>query len=183
MAGFDINSDLLCNTSNSPYKLKNPLYSIVDSSAFLEPVTVQMFKDFAGIDYASDDSYIFQMLKSARIQSEGYLQRALGVRTIRFRAIECPDYYYLSWGEIDESSVIGAYTLHGDQLVEGGKNIDITYTSTDGLVNEETQQGVLILALQLYDRRERFLSRVRETGAQIDLWKEKLNPYKKIQFP
>jgi len=183
MAGFDINSDLLCNTSNPPYKLKSPLYTVVDINSFVEPVTLQEFKDFAGIDYASDDSLITPILKAARVQSENYLQRSLGVRTVRFRAIECPEYYYLSWGVIDDSTVIGDYTLHGDQLIEGGLNVDITYTSTDELVNEQTKQAVLILALQLYDRRERFLSRVRETGPQIDLWKEKLNPYKKIQFP
>jgi hypothetical protein len=183
MAGFDINSDLLCNTSNNPYKLKNPLYKVVDESDFVEPVTIQELKEFAGIDYASDDLLLAQILKSARIQSESYLQRSLGIRTVRFRALECPEYYYLSWGLIDDATVVGDYTLFGDQLVEGGKDIDITYTSTDELVNDETKQGILILGLQLYDKRERFLSRVRETGAQIDLWKEKLNPYRKIQYP
>ena len=182
MARFDENLDILgcASAYSSSLKLKRPLYTVVDSSNFVEPITLDEFKAFASIDFDTDDLLIDNFMRAARVQSEAYLQRSLGVRTVRFRALECPNNYYLSWGMLDESSVIGDYEVVGDYLVTGGKDIDITYTSTDELVNEETKQGVLILALQLYDNRDRFLSRERETGDLVDLWKEKLKPYKKM---
>ena len=174
------NSDLLCGNTQTPYKLKRPLYTVLDVANFVEPVTVDEFKEFASIDFDTDDLQISQFITASRIQCESFLQRSLGERTVRFRALECPHNYFLSWGEVDEPTVIGDYEVVGDYLVKGGKSIDLIFTSTDGLVNEQTKQGVLILALQLYDKRDRFLSRERETGELVDLWREKLKPYKKM---
>ena len=154
------NSDLLCNPMQTPYKLKRPIYKFSNEDCE-EPVTVQEFKEFASIDFATDDLQIMHFIKSARIQSERFLQRSLIKRGVVFSALECPDDYYLSWGPVDQ----GNPEIIGDYLVKGGKDVAVGFESTRELaLNPQVQEGVLILALSLYDNRNRILSRERETG-------------------
>jgi hypothetical protein len=178
---YDQNVDLLA-LSRVPLKLKGIFYSFTDESEYIEPVTLDDFKEYAGIDWQIDDFTAGRLLKSARVHSEKYLKKSLGKRTVLFKALECFENYPLSWVPVDEVVTTG-FTVFGDLLVEGGKNIEVEFITNDSLVSDDIREAIMMKAMDSFNNRERVLSRYRETGQMVDRWKDLLNPYRKIMFP
>jgi hypothetical protein len=181
MANFDINCDVL-EVSSAPLKTLGIGYRTLDETNYVEPVTVEEFKLFAGIDFDTDDTLVAQMVKMARIQTEQYLKKSLGIRTVVFSAISCRKEFRLDWLPYESVTTAG-FTIKGGYLMEGGENIAVEYITNADLVSEDIKMAIMIRALDTYQDRDRYKSRYRETGAVIDRWKELLYPYKKIQFP
>lgn len=181
MANFDTNEDILF-TPSFEYKNLGFGYQIVDESDYIEPVGIQDFKEFADIDYSVDDNFLAPVLKSARIQTERLLKRSLGVRRVKFSAIECKPYTRLQWAPVETVHTAG-YTVKNEYLIEGGENVEVEFTTNASLVNDDIKMAILFLATDLYNNRDRFLSRYRETGQLVDKWKDILKPYRQMQFP
>jgi hypothetical protein len=181
MARFDENEDVLF-TPSVEYKNMGFMYEIVDESDYIEPVTTQEFKDFADIDYSTDDKMLLPMLKRARLQTERFLKRSLGVRTVRFSAIECKPYTRLQWVPVD-SVITSGVIIKNEYLVEGGKDIEVEFITNASFMNQDIKFAILTLATDIYSNRDRFLSRYRETGQLVDKWKDALKPYRQLVFP
>lgn len=181
MANFDTNEDVLF-TPSFEYKNLGFWYQTISESDYIEPVTTQDFKDFADIDYNTDDKMLLPMLKSSRMQTEKLLKRSLGIRTVRFSAIECKPYTRLQWTPVQTVNTAG-FTVKNEYLVEGGKDIAVEFTTNASFMNEDIRFAILILATDLYNNRDRFLSRYRETGQLVDKWKDMLKPYRQMLFP
>ncbi len=159
---YDQNVDLLA-LSRVPLKLKGIFYSFTDESEYIEPVTLDDFKEYAGIDWQIDDFTAGRLLKSARVQTEKYLKKSLGKRTVLFKAQECFENYPLSWVPV-ENVVTSGFTVFGDLLVEGGKNIEVEFITNDSLVSDDIREAIMMKAMDSFNNRERVLSRYRETG-------------------
>ncbi len=181
MADFDTNCDVL-EVASAPLKSVGLSYTTLSEASYVEPVSVSEFKSFAGIDFDTDDSLITSFVKMARIQSEQYLKKSLGVRTVKFSAISCRKEFRLDWLPLGTVLTAG-FTVENGYLMEGGENIEVEYTTTADLVSEDIKIAIMVRALDTYQERERYKSRYRETGSVIDRWKELLFPYKKIHFP
>jgi hypothetical protein len=178
---YDQNVDLLA-LSRVPLKLKGIFYSFTDESEYIEPVTLDDFKEYAGIDWQIDDFTAGRLLKSARVQTEKYLKKSLGKRTVLFKAQECFENYPLSWVPV-ENVVTSGFTVFGDLLVEGGKNIEVEFITNDSLVSDDIREAIMMKAMDSFNNRERVLSRYRETGQIVDRWKDLIRPYRKLMFP
>lgn len=181
MADFDTNCDVLEVTS-APLKSIGLSYTTLSESDYVEPVGVSEFKQFAGIDFDTDDTLVATLVKMARIQTEQYLKKSLGIRTVRFSAISCKKEFRLDWLPSDEVLTAG-FTIENGYLLEGGENIVVEYVTNASLLSDDIKIAIMIRALETYQDRDRYKSRVRETGSAIDRWKEILFPYKKIHFP
>lgn len=178
---YDQNVDILYS-AREPYKLKGISYSFIDESEYCEPVTLDEFKDYAGIDWQIDDFLVSKLLTSARVTTEKYLNKSLGVRTVRFKAQECYENYALSWVPVEEVITEG-FTVFSDLLVEGGENIQVDFKTNASLVNEAIKEAIMMKAMDSYNNRTRYLSRYRETGQLVDRWKELLKDYRKPVYP
>lgn len=181
MADFDTNCDVL-EVASAPLKSIGLSYTTLSEVDYVEPVGVSEFKQFAGIDFDTDDTLVSSFVKMARIQTEQYLKKSLGVRTVRFSAISCQKEFRLDWLPLG-SIITAGFTIDNGYLLEGGENIVVDYISSADLVSEDIKIAIMIRAFETYQDRNRYKSRVRETGSAIDRWKEILFPYKKIKFP
>lgn len=181
MANFDTNQDVLF-TQSFEYKNLGFWYQTIDESDYVEPVGIQDFKEFADIDYSVDDNLLLPVLKAARIQTERLIKRSLGIRTVKFSAIECKPYTRLQWGPA-QTVITAGYTIKNEYLVEGGKDVEVTFVTNASFMNEDIKIAILMLATDLYNNRDRFLSRYRETGKLVDNWKDILKPYRQMLFP
>ncbi len=178
---YDQNVDLLLLT-RVPLTLKGLSYSFVDESDFEEPVKLDDFKDYAGIDWQIDDFTVNRLLTSARVATENYLNKSLGVRTVRFKAIECYENYALKWVPVEQVLTEG-FTVESGILLEGGKNISVEFVTNASLVADDIREAICLKAMESFNNRNRFLSRYRETGPVVDKWKELLKPYRKMVYP
>lgn len=178
---YDQNADILYS-AREPYKLKGISYKFTDESNFVEPVSLDEMKEYAGIDWQIDDNLVSSLIKSARQATERYLNKSLGVRTVLFKAQECYENYALSWVPVEQVLTSG-FTVFSDLLVEGGENISVEFITNASLVNEDIKEAIMMKATDSYNNRTRYLSRYRETGKLVDRWKELLNPYRKVVYP
>jgi hypothetical protein len=179
MAGYEFNEDMLGDIL-PVYEYQGATgvqVTFTSEANYVEPYNVEDFKDYARIDFDTDDNLIALFLKSARINIEQYLQKSLGVRTIRLLALHLPKNYKLPYGPIQSITTAG-YTLFGDLLKEDGKDIDITYITNASLVNDAITQAIYRQAYHYYEYRE-------ESSKPNLLNEVKLlvNPYKRIVFP
>lgn len=162
----------------SHYRLIGIRYLFTDETSYVEPVTLEEMKQYGYIDFATDDTLLgTHFIKSARQQSEKYLQKSLGIRTVRFTALECPDKQKLMWGPIAPDQDL----FNGDILIDGGFDIDVSYTTDASLVNEDIKGAIMSQAFYLYQNRDRF----RQDSSIVnihDSFKEKLNPYRNISW-
>src|SRR5690606_13496610 len=144
---------------------------------FVEPVTVEEFKQYAYIDFATDDTLISQIIKQARQQAETHLQKSLGVKTIQMTALECPDNFHVAHGPVATDA-----RFSGDILKEGGFDISITYVTDASLVNEDIKFAIMAQAFYIYQNRDRFRADS-IVGNVHDGFKEKLAPYRNVTWP
>lgn len=181
MANFDSNEDILF-TPSFEYKNLGFWYETVSETEYVEPVSLADLKSFADVDYSADDTILTAILKRSRIQTEKFLKRSLGIRTVKFSAIECKPYTRLQWTPVAEVLTAG-YTVKNEYLVEGGKDVEVEFKTDASFMNDDIKFAILILATDLYNNRERFLSRYRETGQLVDKWRDALKPYRQLIFP
>lgn len=182
---YEENLDILASGTTGKYKTKGLSYSFSESS-YVEPVTTQDFKDYAGIDYSSDDALIYQFLTAARNATEKHLQKSLGVREVRVTALEYSDNFMLRYTPV-ESFVSGnenlEFSADNQIILKGGTNLDLRFLTDDSFMNPDIETAIMMLALNYYDERGRYLSRFRETGELVDKWKIALRPYKLPLYP
>lgn len=178
MANYDKNEDYI--EPVKPKTLRGISYTIISEASFVEPVTVAEFKLYAFIDFATDDTEIASLIKSSRQQAERYLQKSLGVKTIQFKALECPENYHLLYGPVDTISTAG-FTNFGDLLIDGGDKITVEYTTTAGAVNEDIKEAIMAQAYYRYENRSRFMDQ--SIVNLQDAFKEKLKPYRNVTWP
>ena len=180
MAEFNKNCDQIYGDWNLPrydtYPVVSGLqYRFKSEINYIEPVTLQDFKDHAYIDTDTDDNLLALYLKAARIDVENYLQKSLGIRTITLLAQRLPKNYRLPWGPVE--SIEGTdFTLFGDILKEGGTNVTIEYTTNASLVNDSIKQAIYKRAFDYYENRG-------SAGPMPDIVKLILNPYRRVVFP
>lgn len=154
-------------------------YSVVDDLD-MEPITLEFFKDHARIDFDCDDHLILSYLKAARQYLERWAQLSFGIKTMKLTALELPDNYRLMFGKVD-TVITAGYTNVGDILKEGGKDIDIEFTTLDW-IDETIGTAICRYAAGLYINRETTDSKMSSQGL-IDQSKEMLRPYMNIIFP
>lgn len=184
MANYDKNEDYPYLYPGFPVKgkrLVSASYKVISETSFVEPVTVDEFKSYAFIDFDTDDTAIADIIKSSRIQAEQYLQKSLGVKTIEFKAFECPENYKLLWGPVDEILTTG-FTEFNGLLLEGGDKITVQFTTTADAVNQDVKEAIMSQTYYRYENRSRFLEGQSVVNIQ-DAFKEKLNPYRNISWP
>jgi hypothetical protein len=153
---FDKNIDQLCNPLFPVYersRVSGLQLSIINESEYVDPWDLDDFKDHAKIDFATDDNLLELYLKAARIDVEQYLQRSLGVRTFNLLAMTLPKNYRLPFGPIAEIFTTG-FTLFGDILKEGGKDINIEYSTNASLVNDSIIEAIYKQAFNYYENRD-----------------------------
>lgn len=177
---FDKNFDQIFGDWNLPrydtYPVLSGLqYSFTDELEYVEPYSLEEFKDHAYIDADTDDNLLQLYLKAARIDVENYLQKSLGVRTITLLAQRLPKNYRLPWGPV-ESIATADFTLFGDILLEGGENVTIEYTTNASLVNDSIKQAIYKRAFDYYENRG-------SAGPMPDIVKLILAPYRSVKFP
>ena len=171
------NADKLCHDFPRHRRLRGISYKIVSEADFVEPVTVEEFKQYAYIDFATDDTLIAQIVKQARQQAETYLQKSLGVKTIQMTALECPDNFHVHYGPVATDT-----SFTGDILKEGGFDLSITYETDASLVNEDIKFAIMGQAFYIYQNRDRFKQDSSVVNVH-DGFKEKLAPYRNVTWP
>lgn len=171
------NDDKLCHDYPRHRRLRGISYRVLSEADFVEPVTVEEFKQYAYIDFATDDTLIAKIVKQARQQTETYLQKSLGVKTIRMTALECPDNFHVHYGPVATDD-----RFTGDILKEGGFDISITYETDASLVNEDIKFAIMGQAFYIYQNRDRFKQDSSIVNVH-DGFKEKLAPYRNVTWP
>ena len=153
---FDKNIDQLCNPLFPIYtrdRVTGLQVTIADESQYVEPWSLDDFKDHAKIDFSTDDNLLPLYLKASTIDVENYLQKSLGVRTYNLLALYLPKNFKLPFGPVQEILTEG-YTLFGDILKEGGKDITIQYVTNASLVNDSIKQAIYKQAFNYYENRD-----------------------------
>lgn len=178
---YDQNADIL-HYARTPHKLKGIQYKFTDETNYCEPVSLDEFKDYAGIDWQIDDFLVSKLLTSARVATEKYLLKSLGVRTVLFTAQECYENYPLSWVPVEEVVTPG-FSVFSNLLVEGGKDIEVEFITNASFVDETIKEAIMMKAMDSFNNRGRYLTRYRETGELVDRWKDLLRPYRKMVYP
>ena len=148
-----------------------------DDTNYVEPVTVEEFKDYASIDDSTDDLLIGTFVKSARRHVENYLQKSLGVRLVKFTALYVADNFPLMYGDYDENEA-----LFNNTLLKGGSEFSITLSTNANALTDEIKNAIMMQALHLYTNRERLLAEG-NTSTYFDGFKLMLQPYKNIVWP
>lgn len=171
------NADKLCHEYPRHRRLRGVSYKVISEADFVEPVTVDEFKAYAYIDFATDDKLIGQIIKQARQQAETYLQKSLGVKTIQMTALECPDNFHVHYGPVATDS-----RFTGDILKEGGFDLSITFETDESLVNEDIKFAIMGQAFYIYQNRDRFKQDSSVVNVH-DGFKEKLAPYRNVTWP
>ena len=155
MADFDKNCDQL-NSLFPVYersRVSGLQLTIINESEYVDPWDLDDFKDHAKIDFATDDNLLELYLKAATIDVEQYLQRSLGVRTFNLLALTLPKNYRLPFGPVAEIFTAG-FTLFGDILKEGGKDVNIEYSTNASLVNDSIIEAIYKQAFNYYENRD-----------------------------
>jgi len=182
MADYYLNSDFTDSTGLPVYEkagTQGLQVSFVSETDYIEPWTLSEFKEFARIDFDTDDNLLTLFLKSARIDIEQYLQKSLGIRTILLSALKLPKNFNLPFGPVASISTTG-FTKVGDILKEGGEDLEVTYVTNASQCNETIRMAIYRQALNYYENRDRF-SQLQ--GTILDEVKLALYGFKRIQFP
>lgn len=167
------NSDYYdCSTTDEPL-LYGIQYRVVTDLA-VEPIDVTFFKQHARIDFDTDDTLCEAYIKAARIELEQWSQLSFGVKTIGLTALYLPKNYSLVYGPVNTITTSG-FTNVGNILKEGGKDIDIEFTTlATYFTNSMVKVAIARYAAGLYVSREnvvdtQFASQVRQDEAKLML--------------
>ena len=172
---YEENEDLIGYDPIENYTPEGISYSFSQEDLTTEPVTVLEFKNYADIDFATDDNNLGLFIRSAREQAEEYCQRSFILRTVTFRALKCPTKWPLNFGPVGTVTTSG-FTNFGDILIEGGNKITVVFR-TAPFVNYDIKVAIMAQALYLYLNRERF-SEI--PGSYNDVFVSKLKKYRNV---
>ena len=175
---FDTNSDYYTRTTTYPV-IHGVQYRVIDDLVD-EPVDFDFFKLHARIDFDDDDSVIENYIRAARIYLEQWSQLSFGVKKIRLTALYLPPNYKLMYGYVDTILTEG-YTNIGDIFKEGGKDIDLTYTTT-GVVNDDIKIAICRLAASYYVDRESKVETKFASTSTVNEAIEMVRPYANITW-
>ena len=176
------NFDHIDRCHHHPNRVSGLQVKFIDESDYIDPYDIEDFKDFARIDYDTDDALLNTLLKSATTEIERYLQKSLGIRTIRLTAINLPKDYVLPYGPVSEILTDG-FTHVGDIMKEGGEDITVDYLTDASIVNATVIHAIYRQAYSAYENREKYLDGNREIGMIVNEVKMMLQPYKRMIFP
>lgn len=143
-----------------------------------EPVDIDFFKEHARIDFDTDDNLVAVYLKSARQFLEQWSQLSFGIKTIGLTALTLPKNYKLMYGKVDTILTSG-FTNVGDILKEGGRDIDIEFTTKDW-IDDVVKVAVCRYAAGLYVFRENIVETKYVAQVGMDEAKRMLEPYMNI---
>ncbi len=175
---YYLNVDKLgCYDSYHKLSASGIQYSVITDLS-TEPVTLDLFKQHARIDFDTDDTLSAVYLKAARQELEQWTQLSFGVKTIGLTALSLPTNYKLMFGKVDEVTTEN-FTNKGDILKEGGTDIDIEYT-TIGTINDAIRIAICRYAAGLYIFRENVVESKYRAEGLMDEAKTMLNPYRNI---
>lgn len=172
MAGFEYNSDYY-DCQNRDLYPDGVQYTVI-TDLDEEPVTLEFFKLHARIDFDTDDSLCEAYIKAARIELEEWSQLSFGVKTIGLTAFTLPKKYKLMYGKVDTVTTSG-FTNIGDILIEGGRDIDIEFTTKDW-VTDLIRIAICRYASGLYINRENIVDTKFSGQALQDVAKDMLKP-------
>jgi len=175
---FDTNSDYYTRHECAP-KIHGVQYRVITDLAS-EPVSVDFFKEHARIDFDTDDTLVEIYIKAARIFLEQWSQLSFGVKTISLKALYLPPNYKLMFGYVDAVTTSG-YTVFGDILIEGGKNVDIEYT-TLGIMNDDIKIAICRMAASYYIERESKVETKFSSTSLVNEAQEMVRPYANITW-
>ena len=152
---YEENEDMLCNSSRMEPTPEGIDYTFSQEDLTTEPVTLNEFKNYADIDFATDDQNLNWFIRSAREQAEEYCQRSFILRTVTFTAFKCPKNYPLNFGKIGTITTSG-FTNFGDMLIEGGEKISVSFRTDVTGINEnwDIKLAIMSQALNLYLKRD-----------------------------
>lgn len=178
MADFYMNSDKLCVDGFRSHLIASGVqYStIVDLTG--EPVTLDFFKAHCRLDFDNDDTLCSVYLKAARQELEQWSQLSFGVKTIGLTALSLPKNYKLMYGKVDTVLTAG-FTNVGDILKEGGRDIDIQYTTKDW-IDDVVKVAICRYAAGLYVFRENIVDTKYVAQVGMDEAKNMLESYRNI---
>jgi len=163
--------------SNTPLTARGVQYNVVTDLS-VEPVDVDFFKEHARIDFDTDDNLVAIYLKSARQVLEQWAQLSFGVKTISLTALSLPKNYRLMYGRVDTITTAN-FTNVGDILKEGGKDIDIEFTTKDW-ISDDIKIAICRYAAGLYINREDVKETKYSSSGKINEAKLMVQPYKNI---
>jgi hypothetical protein len=185
----DMAYNFLSDTYNDCANEGNPIYGIqysVITDLQMEPVDIDFFKNHARIDFNTDDALIQTYITAARVELEQWAQLSFGVKTRRLTALQLPKNYQLMFGPVDSiTSPAEGFTLLGDIVKEGGKDVVIEYT-TKGIINDTIKVAICRYAAGLYAIREHILLTDKGTPVNskelINEAKDMVRPFANITF-
>lgn len=160
-----------------PSTISGTQYRVITDNA-PEPVTLEFFKKHARIDFDTDDELCTQYIKAARIVLEQYCQMTFKPKTMSLTALEIPCNYKLMYGPVNNIVTTG-YTNIGDILKQGGKDVEIQYT-TLGQQSEDVKIAICRMATGLYIFRENILESKYKSSLLYDEAKKMVDPYKNL---
>lgn len=174
MANYHKNSDYYECTADDPV-LYGLQYRVITDLA-VEPVSLDFFKSHARIDFDTDDTLCEVYIQAARIELEQWSQLSFGAKTIGLTALYLPKNYRLVHGPVDEVTTSG-FTNVGDILREGGKDIDIEFTTLNTYFNNDmVKVAIARYAAGLYVSRENIVDTEFASQARQDEAKKMLDP-------
>lgn len=144
----------------------------------IEPVDIDFFKEHIRCDFDTDDNLVAVYIKSARQFLEQWAQLSFGVKTIGLTALSLPKNYRLMYGRVDTVLTTG-FTNVGDILKEGGRDIDIQYTTKDW-IDDTIRIAICRYAAGLYVFRENIVETKYVAQVGMDEAKKMLEPYMNI---
>jgi hypothetical protein len=188
MADYYLNSDYYgcdtiarrgcCDSGPSVQGIQYRVITDLDS----EPVSVDFFKQWARIDFNTDDELIESILKSARQYLEQWSQLSFGEKTIRFTAIKVPNNWQLMFGPYAADAL-----LSGDILITGGPNVSHDLVTEWTELPEAIKIAICKRAAGDYCIRENYV--ITDKGAiqtpevLYDEAQKLLQPYMNISWP
>ena len=180
MADFDQNCDQIGNALPTYDRsgAEGLNIEVISETSYVEPVTVNEFKDHAYIDSSTNDDQLALILKSARISVEEHLEKSLGIRTMRITALRLPKNYRLPFGPVDSVTTSG-FTLFGGMVREGGTDVTIEYVTKASLVNDTIKEAIYKQAYHNYENRD---SKKSYSGQLVDEAEMMLMPFKRGVF-
>lgn len=177
MADYYKNIDRLGCINEQPLTAKGVQYNVVTDLA-TEPVTLEFFKQSARIDFDTDDTLCEVYIKAARQELEKWSQLSFGVKTMSLTAISLPKNYRMMFGRVD-SVITTGYTNTGDILKEGGRDIDIEFTTLDW-IDDAIRIAICRQAASLYINRETITETQFSAQTLANEAKVMLSPYKNL---
>jgi len=177
MADFYKNCDKICDGYYGQLSASGVQYSVI-TDLTEEPVTLYFFKQHARIDFDTDDTLCEIYIKASRQALEQWSQLSFGVKTIGLTALSLPANYKLMFGKVDEVTTEN-FTNKGDILKEGGKDIDIEFTTKEW-IDDAIRISICRYAAGLYIFRENVVESKYRAEGLMDEAKNMLNSYRNI---